>query len=585
VFPWSGPDDSSVGPSVDLVQTNVACRITHGRAAETALVGVVRVAYHEASKSFLLANEAHPMHPKKVRFAWVALCLACGLSGCGGLPQAARKVSHAILDNRDTALGKAAAARLGSHEGTSGAFPLADGVDAFGARIGLARAAQRTIDVQYYIFHADNSGHAFLGELLSAADRGVRVRLLLDDIHTAPLDRILATVASHPNFEVRLFNPFAHRRARWLDALTDFGRITRRMHNKSLTADNAATIVGGRNIGDEYFGAKPDLDFSDLDLLIIGALVPEVSAQFDQYWNSRLAYPVAALLTGAAPGPGSMRALRGEIARHVRAMRNAASEVDPDTNKIGQAIVEGQLPRFFWGSGMVLADPPDKILLRPRDNGGHAATRLLALLTQAREELVLVSPYFVPGTQGVELLQGLVRRGVRVVVITNSFAATDVRPVHAGYVRYREALLRAGVELYEMKPSAHTELARETRRSSLTGSSRSSLHAKAYMTDRRVAYVGSFNLDHRSARLNTEMGAVVENGRLCVMLHNDFVRKILDVAYRVELVADPRGGERRLAWTTREGGRELRFGSEPGMNAWQKLYVGVLRILPIEDQL
>jgi putative cardiolipin synthase len=524
------------------------------------------------------------MHSRIACFACAALFLAGGVSGCGGLPQVERKDAHALADNSDTRLGKMLLARLGAQHGLTGVYPLEDGADAFGARVGLVRAATRTLDVQYYIFNPDNTGLAFLGELLSAADRGVRVRLLLDDIHTARLGRLLAAAAAHPNFEVRLFNPFVHRRARWLDVLLDFRRISRRMHNKSLTADNAATIVGGRNIGDEYFGAKPDLDFSDLDLLTIGADVTEVSAQFDQYWNSRQAYPIAALEGAPGAGADGLRALRDEIARQVQTKGNARAQIDSGQNKMAQAIADGRLPAFFWGRGMVIADPPDKVVLPARDSERHAATKLRGLLERARHELILVSPYFVPGKQGVEWLQGLVRRGVRVQVITNSFAATDVRAVHAGYASYREALLRAGVILYEMKPSAHAELARESRRRTLTGPSRSSLHAKAYMTDRRVVYVGSFNIDHRSARLNTEMGVAVENEELCAGLYEDFVRKILDVAYRVELVGAARGGA-RLAWITREGEREVRYDSEPDVGVLQKVYLGLLQILPIEDQL
>jgi putative cardiolipin synthase len=533
----------------------------------------------------ILGAEWHAMHSRIAGFGFGcgALLLVAGVSGCSGLPQVERKESHALADNSGTRLGQAVRARRAA-PGLSGAWPLEDGVAAFGARVGLARAASRTLDVQYYIFHPDHTGHAFLGELLAAADRGVRVRLLLDDIHTAKLDRILAAAATHPNIEVRLFNPFVHRRARWLDALADFRRISRRMHNKSLTADNAVTIVGGRNIGAEYFGAKPDLDFSDLDLLIVGAVVAGVSAQFDQYWNSRQAYPIEALVKAPPKGTDSLRALRDEIASRAQALRNGPAELDPAQNKMARALVEGQLPEFFWGSGVVIADPPVKVVLPPQDSERHAATKLQRLLEGSRSELILVSPYFVPGKRGAAWLHGLVRRGVRVLVITNSLAATDVRAVHAGYARYREALLRAGVILYEMKPSAHTALARETRRRSLTGPSRSSLHAKAYMTDGRVVYVGSFNLDHRSARLNTEMGVVVENAALCAWLDQDFVRKILDVAYRVELAGDGEGGT-RLVWITREGEREVRYDSEPDVGILQRIYLGVLQILPIEDQL
>jgi putative cardiolipin synthase len=539
-------------------------------------------AYHGASKSFpVIPAEQHAMHPRIVCVALV-LSLVGGISGCSQLPQVERKQSHAPVGQRPSRLEQAVRPLLAAHPGQSGAWPLVDGGAAFGARIGLARAASRSLDVQYYIFERDNTGLTFMAELLSAADRGVRVRLLLDDIHTAGLERMLGTLAIHPNIEVRLFNPFVHRHARWLDAVFDFHRITRRMHNKSLTADNVASIVGGRNIGAEYFGVKPDLDFSDLDLLAIGGVVGGVSAEFDQYWNSQQAYPIAALDGALADGTAALRGLRGTIGREP--MRYGPIPLDPARNQIARGIVEGQLPGFFWGAGSVIADPPDKVAEPPRESVQHAAVRLLSLLGQARSELFLVSPYFVPGKRGLAWLQGLVRRGVRVQVLTNSFSATDVRAVHAGYSRYRTALLRAGVVLYELKPSAHTFLVREARRATLTGSSRSSLHAKTYMTDGRVVYVGSFNLDRRSARLNTEMGVVVDNDALCAWLYGDFVRTILEVAYRVELVRDAQGGE-RLAWVTREGERDVRYDSEPGVGIVQEVYLGLLRLLPIEDQL
>jgi putative cardiolipin synthase len=518
------------------------------------------------------------MHPKPACCA-LALCLLAGASGCAGLPEVERKQSYALADSSGTPLEQAALARLGAQPGLSGAYPLKDGADAFGARVGLARAATRSLDVQYYIFNPDSIGFAFLGELLAAADRGVRVRLLLDDIHTAGLDRILAATAAQPNVEVRLFNPFVHRRARWLDLLFDYGRVGRRMHNKSLTADNAVAIVGGRNIGGEYFGASPDLDFSDLDLLTIGAVVGGVSAQFDQYWNSRQAYPVTA--PAGTERADRLRELRGEIARQTR--RELPAHLAPDRNTMTRAVVDGQLPKFALGSGVVIADPPAKVMLPPQDSERHAATQLERLLGRARSELILVSPYFVPGKEGVQWLQGLVRRGVRVQVITNSYLATDVRAVHAGYAPYREALLHAGVILYEMKPSAHSALARATRSGMGTGSSRSSLHAKAYLGDRQVVFVGSFNLDRRSARLNTEMGVAVQSDALGAQLYLDFVRSILDVAWRVELAGD--AGDERLVWVTREDRREVRYDREPGVGLWQKLYLGALRILPIEDQL
>jgi putative cardiolipin synthase len=493
--------------------------------------------------------------------------------------QAGRERTYATTDTADTRLGRAVAPGLAAHPGLSGFYPLAAGADAFVARIGLARTAERSLDVQYYIYHADDTGLALLGELLAAADRGVRVRLLLDDIHSAGRDEVLAAIATHPNFKVRLFNPFAHRGARWVDLLTDFGRVNRRMHNKSMTADNQATIVGGRNIGDEYFSAGSDLEFSDLDVLAAGPVVSEVSAVFDEYWNSDVAYPVATLTAGREP-KSELRKLRDVIAARVESLRGTPYARGLADTDFAKSIADGRLPAY-WGEGRVIADQAVKVTLPEDDSSSHAIPRLAAVLTQAREELILVSPYFVPGRNGVRFLRELAQRGVRVRVLTNSFAATDVRAVHAGYSAYRRELLQAGIALYELKPTAGKH--RADRGSG--GSSRASLHAKAYMVDGRLLFVGSLNLDPRSARLNTEMGIVLESEALCARFSDVFNRQISEAAWRVELDrgASPEG--ERLVWITREGGRETRTYAEPGMGVLQGLGQGLLRLLPIEEQL
>ncbi|RJG05717.1 phospholipase D family protein [Noviherbaspirillum cavernae] len=515
---------------------------------------------------------------------WLVMLLACLLSACAGLPKVERQESYVVRDTVQTRLGQAAAPQLEAHPGQSGFFPLVQGIDAFAARMSLARAAQRTLDLQYYIFHDDQTGLALIGELLAAAERGVRVRVLVDDIHTEGKDRSLAIADSHPNIEVRLFNPFAHRNARWLDFVGDFRRVNRRMHNKSMTADNQATIVGGRNIGDEYFSAKTDVDFSDFDILALGPVVTEVSAQFDAYWNSAHAYPASAFNTGAPIGPDDYRELRARVEERAASLRNTAYANAVQENELTQDIKRGEM-EAYWGTATVIADPPDKLLLSAESSPALAITKLAKVLAQAQRELVLMSPYFVPGPRGVQWLQDMIRRGVHVKIITNSFAATDVQAVHAGYTTYRTTLLKAGVELYEMKPTAYSERARQGRQRGLTGSSRASLHAKTYMTDRRTLFVGSLNLDGRSAMLNTEMGVVLENEALCKMLHDNLTGDILDVAYRVQLVTDAQTGNQHLTWITREDGKEVIYDSEPEMSAFQKVIQGVLKILPIEEQL
>jgi len=506
-----------------------------------------------------------------------AIGMAFALGACSSLPLHPQKqMTSSILETAQTRLGRAAGPEIAARPGLSGFHPVGDGADAFLARMTMARAAERSLDVQYYIFRADMTGSVLLGELLAAADRGVRVRLLVDDLHAGKHDDALAAIDSHPNVEVRLFNPFANRGARWLDLVSDFSRVNRRMHNKSMTADSQVSVVGGRNVGDEYFAATAAVEFGDFDVIAIGPVVREVSAEFDRYWNSEVVYPVAAF---AQSQPTTLSALRERIAQHVEALRGTP---------YGEALVSGDLARqigekrlaFYWGDATVVADDPNKIRLPVEDLSTHAAPKLKVALGGAQKELLLVSPYFVPGKAGVAWLRDIAARGVRVRVLTNSYLANDVGAVHASYSAYREDLLRGGVELEEFKSGAGAELAREGRRRH-TGSVGSALHAKTYMADARTLFVGSFNLDPRSAKLNTELGFIIQSESLCAAIRERFLARLPDVAYRVELNKDTGA----LSWVTRENGREVRYDSEPGMGPLHRLMQGLLRILPIEDQL
>lgn len=507
----------------------------------------------------------------------LAVALACLLCGCAGLPaQQDRPYSAAIVDAH-TRLGALFAPGLAAHPGQSAFHPLQSGEDAFLARIDLIRSAQRSIDLQYYIYQFDDSGLALLDALLAAADRGVRVRLLLDDFHLASQEKSLAVVAAHPNVEVRVFNPFASRAARWFDLIRDFGRVNRRMHNKSMTADGQVAIVGGRNVGNEYFGARDELDFSDVDLFAAGPVVRDVAAEFDEYWNSASAYALQPLLGGPKPEKRQLQEYRVQLAGFLDPQRNPAHPAAPAPPEVLAALAAGELP-LYWGAGELIYDRVNKVTLPVADRSGRAMERLLANLLEAKQELILVSPYFVPGRQGVRVLRDLVRRGVHVVVLTNSFAATDVQAVHAGYAAYREELLAAGVELYELKPKIRRAVAHGRKRI-LGGSSRTSLHAKAYMVDGRRLFVGSLNLDPRSIRLNTEMGIMADSEEMCAPLRQRFRERLPDVAYRVTL----RDG--RLAWTTREDDAQISLDAEPGMGWLQRLGQHLLRLLPVEEQL
>jgi putative cardiolipin synthase len=473
-------------------------------------------------------------------------------AGCASLPQVERAPTNALSDVQGTRLGKALAAGLEAHPGKSGIHPLADGRDAFAARVLLARAAERTLDVQYYIFRGDTTGRLLREALWQAAERGVRVRLLIDDNTTRGLDEGLAALDAHANIEVRLFNPYANRGFRLAEALTDFSRVNRRMHNKSFTADNLATIVGGRNVGDEYYAAEADVAFADLDVLAVGAVVPAVSVQFDAYWNSPSAYPAASLMA-----PATWKALDADprAAPYVEALR---------TTTLVRELLAGELP-LEWAAARVVADDPSKVLHPPERKELHMLPRLAAALGEPARELDLVSPYFVPTQDGTDALVALAKRGVKVRVLTNSLAATDVSPVHAGYSKYREALLRGGVRLYELKPTAQRSGAEE-------GGSDASLHAKTFAVDRSRLFVGSFNFDPRSARLNTEMGVVIESPRLAAALSEALDRDLARNAYEVLLV----NGE--LQWI--DG--PARHTAEPGAGLFRSLWLGFLSLLPIE---
>lgn len=481
----------------------------------------------------------------------------------------------------DTRLGQALAPLLRAHPDRSGVVTLRDGGDAFAARVLLADAAQRTLDVQYYIWHADTSGTLLLDALRRAAARGVRVRLLLDDNNTSGLDDTLAAFTALANVEVRLFNPFKTRIWRVLGFLVDFERLNRRMHNKSFTADDQVTIVGGRNVGDEYFGAASELMFVDLDILAVGAIASDVSQDFERYWNSAAACPAAALLPPAPPEAGAV--LDRQLASH---------RDDPAARRYAQAlaattfvadVLAGRL-RFDWTRVQLVSDDPAKIHGKAEKNE-LMWPRLQRIVAGSRFELTLESAYFVPGARGVADLAAMASAGVRITALTNSLEATDVPAVHAGYARRRVALLRAGIALYEFKRGVDPRAGRThglhgsggSGRHGAPGSSSASLHTKAFTVDGERVFVGSFNFDPRSARLNTEMGLVIDSPALAQSMIEVLDRHLADGAYRVRL-----GDRGKLQWVEMLDGGEVVHDTEPGRTFWRRVGVSILSLLPIE---
>ena len=520
------------------------------------------------------------MHMKSIGLS-IVMCLATVLfTGCASLPPAAERVPTVAIDNTSgTTLGRAIDPLVNEHSGLSGFYALKEGIEAYAARLLLVQNADKSLDLQYYIWKDDLTGKTLLTQVLAAADRGVRVRLLLDDLDTANEDDLLHVLDAHPNIEIRLFNPFANRGNRLLDFVTDPSRVNRRMHNKSLTADNQATIFGGRNIGDEYFDAPEAVGFSDMDVLAVGPVVAEVSHQFDLYWNSDWVYPLSVFATGAPAADGAIEKIRRESAAFVEAARASAyanSLRNLDIANLG-SIAELD---YSWGEWVLAYDQPSKVEAEVVKGDTHLAPSLREAIDNTQTDLIVVSPYFVPGNELTQYFGDLVKRGVRVRILTNSLAANDVPMVHAGYMRYREDLIRSGVELYEFKPIKGVSNDEKTKKVKWSGSSRASLHGKYLGVDKRYLFVGSFNLDMRSKELNTEMGVYFESPRYAGMLADAFDRKAMDVAYRVMLADDG-----QLQWVTVENGKTITLDVEPETSVWTRFSTGIMSGIVPEKQL
>lgn len=518
-----------------------------------------------------------PPHVRRGLRGWLLVCL-CALAGCAELPSLADRAESRALgeaESLSTALGQGLLPVLREHPDASGIHPLTQSREAFAARAFLAQSAQRTLDVQYYIWRADLSGFLLLDALHSAAERGVRVRLLLDDHGTSGLDAELAALNSHANIEVRLFNPFVVRWPKWIGYLTDFSRANRRMHNKSFTADNQVSVVGGRNVGDEYFGATDGILFADLDVLSVGPVVRDVSADFDRYWSSGSAYPVERLL----PPPSMEEVTAMKVrARDIKQSPQAHAYVEALKRlPFNGHLLDATLP-LEWAATRMVSDDPAKGLGNA-ENEDLLMHQLAAMLGAPEREVDLVSPYFVPTAAGVEAFAELVRRGVRVRILTNSFEATDVALVHAGHAKRRKAVLASGVTLYELKRQG--DALRPDGGSGRLGSSGSSLHAKTFAVDEARVFVGSFNFDPRSANLNTELGFVIDSPALARGISAAFDTGVPAAGYEVRL--DDAGSlywiERRIAG---DNGEPRRYTTEPGTSFWQRLFVGLLSALPIE---
>jgi len=512
----------------------------------------------------------------------VLLTFALGVGACSTIRHDfVKQETHALPPADDTKSAKYIAAELHNHAGESGFRLLTKSNDALMSRVSLADHAQHSLDVQYYIFKNDETGRLLAQRLLAAADRGVRVRILLDDITLSDQDRMLDALDVHENIEVRLFNPYNTRSPSLLSKVGQFvvdgSRLNRRMHNKSFIADNRAAIVGGRNIGNDYFDASNETNFRDLDLIAIGPVVSEASRVFDDYWNSDAAYPVKAL--GNAKDPkGDLEKLRHALARDARTFLQSdyAQQV---LEELPEGATGTRWGEWYWGNAETVADQPEKVETKKDVPELRIGPKLKSMIDGAQHSVFATSPYFVPGDTGAKFLSALPARGIDTRILTNSLASTDEPAVHTGYAHYREELLASGVKLFELKPSPGAEQPATSKGTS----SGVSLHAKSVVVDDRFVFIGSMNMDQRSKLLNTEMGLIVDSPKLAAAVRSFFdAATSPDAAFAVSLEGGKSG---RMVWNWRDGSGPKTEYADPDVTAKRRMEVLVLRWLPLEGLL
>ena len=532
--------------------------------------------------SHLLLRSMDFMFRHVLRHA-LALTVLILTVGCATIRQdVPRPPTYALDQPQATALARSFASQLHATPGRSGFRLLPHGQEAFVVRAALANAAQHTLDLQYHIVAPDATGTLLLYHALLAAQRGVRVRLLIDDLDVGDRDEQLATLAAQPNMQVRVFNPFARRSlgvlSRLMDYLGDGERLNRRMHNKLWIADNSAALIGGRNLGDAYFNADGQSNFADLDVLSVGPVVAQASQSFDAYWNSEWSVPIQAYAS-QAPTPGQVERLKTELAQRAAAFSNSDYAHALRSTDLGMLVRNGRLA-LVPALATVLYDPPAKLQGPSQAPPGHVVSNLRDAIGSIQRELALISPYFVPQARGVEVLCTLTRRGVRVRILTNSLASTDVPAVHAAYARYRPQLLACGVVLHELRPSTS---ARASLRRVI--SSGVSLHAKAILLDGKSVLIGSMNLDPRSRLTNTEVAVLIDSeviGREISTWLDEATS--LERSFRPALV-EPANPASPLVWHGQDDDQAVRYTSEPLASWWQRITSALMGVVIPEDLL
>lgn len=505
------------------------------------------------------------------------LCTGCvSVAGRG----AGKPISTALPDVGGTELGQQSLALSAAHAHESGYHLIHAGVDGLALRVQMIRKAERTLDLQYFIFRGDETGTLIREELRHAADRGVRVRVLVDDGDTVRGDEKLLELDGYPNIQVWIFNPFDTRShnplARNLDFLLHRSRLDYRMHNKLLVADNAVALIGGRNIGNQYFQVDPDSQFADDEVIVVGPMAQTLSHEFDEFWNGDMTVPAHVL--GGLPAyrpPTSIPAVHGDGTDYLA--RIASGEPY-------RGFLSGASP-LTWSDAKLVYDSPDKRYIEQRQERGRLMSQAVEQeIGRAQVEALILSPYFVPSNHELALLQRQASRSTTVKVLTNSLEAAPSLAAHSGYGKIRRQLVGAGVKLYEVRARLDTVRGSgQTRLVSKYGNY--ALHAKLYVFDRQRCFIGSWNYDQRSLRINTEMGLLIDNSPLAEDVARRFdAMTAPGAAYQVLLESDSRG-KSKLVWKTEIDHRPVRLLQEPSRGWWQRSREMLLALLPLDPEL
>lgn len=486
--------------------------------------------------------------------------------------------THSNANTERTDLVAAISEQNEIHPDLSGYHPIVTGANAFAARSILTGMATRNIDAQYYIWHDDQAGQLMLKDLWDAAERGVIVRLLLDDFNNSgKFDQHLLRFASHPNIAVRIINPLMYRKFQTLNYVTGLPRINRRMHNKSMTFDKQITIIGGRNIGDEYLSNDTNSQFADLDVLLIGKVVADIDNSFASYWSAPISFDIETLAT--LDKGETTDFLEGLDKLRDDEKNNSKSSLDVyktaiEDSSIDSDLINKRVP-FRWTDMQFLSDDVGKLTKTvPADT--NLVHQLRTLLGSPTKRLTIISSYFVPTKDGVNTLVELAKAGIDIKILTNSFDATDVTAVHSGYSQWRPSLLRAGVKIYELKSTASEEK-RENKLWKARSQSSTSLHAKTFAVDDYQVFIGSYNVDPRSANINTEMGVIINDEELAKQLHSALSDDLLSQAYEVQLLENG-----NLQWLTEEDGKKVIYDSEPRVDISDHVWLAIMSWLPID---